>query len=193
MFFCLTIIILAGCAFLFSDNRTTDQKIVNPKIKIDIQQKAKVESKEDFLVKKINLATVGKGEGIEHAFIRQLIANPAQFGFEGYVSNTVLVKKWAQKEAHKIAICAGFFDWKFGGEIRVRKSDTVAYVLSRNTSGISVEEFVKGDNGFSQYAQDIQEITDSYTQAKFLAHEDEAGNFVASSSYEYFQLPITQQ
>jgi len=95
----------------------------------------------------LKLATVGKGEGIEHAFIRQIVANPKDFGFDGDVNNRTAVKKWAGREAHRIALKAGYVD-SDGREIRVKVTDKVAFVLNKDAgSNLMVAEYEKDASG----------------------------------------------
>ncbi len=49
----------------------------------------------------------GSGKGVEHAFIRQLMKDPEAFGYKG-LNEKVAVKKWADREAHRLAIRFGF-------------------------------------------------------------------------------------
>jgi hypothetical protein len=83
----------------------------------------------------IVLATVRKGEGIEHALIRQLVDDPMNYGFTGDQNDSAAVKKWAGHQAHVLAIKAGYYDWKFGAEVRVKAPNTTAYVLQEDADG----------------------------------------------------------
>jgi hypothetical protein len=52
-------------------------------------------------------AIVGKGEGIEHALIRQILHNPdlaKQLGFQGDVNDAAALKNFAGREAHILAL-----------------------------------------------------------------------------------------
>jgi len=144
-------------------------------------QQIQVEPKE----KNLELATIGKGEGIEHALIRQLADDPENFGFDGDVNNSEEVKLWAGNEAHSLAIEAGYYDQKFGGEIRVKVSDKIAYVIQKDDNGnVEVAQYVKDDNGnFPDTPQSIQKIALDYSQATFLAY---GGDGSKLPSYEYF-------
>ncbi|NQU77340.1 hypothetical protein HQ544_01440 [Candidatus Falkowbacteria bacterium] len=75
-------------------------------------------------------ATIGKGEGIEHALIRQLREKPEEFGFEGDASNPAEVKAWAGHKAHEIAKGHQYAGAE-EGEVWVRKADKVAYILNK--------------------------------------------------------------
>lgn len=93
---------------------------------------AKTEPKQIDLM---DLATIRKGEGVEHAFIRQLQALPVKFGFAGDLADETALKKWAGRQAHLIAIRTGYYDWKFGVEVRVERPG-VAYLLQNNNDGV---------------------------------------------------------
>ncbi|MDP3729605.1 MAG: hypothetical protein Q8R26_02560 [bacterium] len=66
------------------------------------------------------LATIGKGEGIEHTLIRQLENNPKGFGFNGNADDAVALHRWAGNQAHKIAIANKFVNESSGAEERVQ-------------------------------------------------------------------------
>ena len=88
------------------------------------------------------LSVVHKGEGVESAFIRQLMANPSLCDnskvcrpFTGNRKDVSALKTWAGHEAHVIAIKTGYFDWKFWSSIRVAAPDRMAYILERTANG----------------------------------------------------------
>jgi hypothetical protein len=136
--------------------------------------------------KQAEMATVKKGEGVEHALIRQIAANPENFGFVGNKEDAKAVKKWAGKKAHQIAIKAGYVDMKTGREIRVKLADKIAYVLVKDKDGDSaVYEFEKGDDGkFKNIPIQINKLSPDYVSAKFLGDSpDEV------QGYEYVFQP----
>ena len=103
-------------------------------------------SKENLLA----LATVGHGEGIENAFIRQLLIDPLICDgskycpeFSGNRANPIVLKRWAGRAAHILACKEGYADCKYGAaDIRVAMPDTMAYVIQKATDGkISVQEY----------------------------------------------------
>ncbi|MFA5124877.1 MAG: hypothetical protein WC473_03620 [Patescibacteria group bacterium] len=67
----------------------------------------------------LGLATIGKGEGIEHALHRQLEANAKELGYAGDLENKNALHHWAGMRAHQIAIDEHYVDPKTGAEIRV--------------------------------------------------------------------------
>lgn len=83
----------------------------------------------------MQLAIVHKGEGVESALIRQFAADPVQYGFSGKQDDAAAVNQWANHQAHLLAIKAGYYDWKFGAEIRVRAPDKMAYVIQKDDRG----------------------------------------------------------
>lgn len=103
--------------------------------------------KEQKLADFIDAATVRKGEGIEHSFIRQLTAYPQivegvtlkigekdyDLTYQGDEDDAKAVKKWAGRTAHLIAIFAGYAD-KTGKQVRVKAADKVAYGLFQDTN-----------------------------------------------------------
>lgn len=97
----------------------------------------------------LKIAIVGKGEGIEHALIRQIIFVPELYGYKGDTGDKKAVKKWAQKKAHQIAILAGYVDAKTGNELRVKgQGGDVAYVLRADSElKLSVVQSCKDKDG----------------------------------------------
>jgi hypothetical protein len=101
--------------------------------RIEIAEPQKVVSSED-----LKLATVGKGEGVTHALVRQLKANPAEFGYDS--KSGMDLDKWATLKARSLAIDAGYIKAD-GSEVRVfdigpaGPEDNPAYVLKINASG----------------------------------------------------------
>ncbi|MBU4369582.1 hypothetical protein KKG58_02350, partial [Patescibacteria group bacterium] len=88
-------------------------------------------------------ATVGKGEGPEHAFIRQLMKDPESFGYEGDANDPSAIEDWAGKTAHRIALDQGIVKTGEGGaieEIRTKIADKVAYQFENAEGKITVKE-----------------------------------------------------
>lgn len=69
-----------------------------------------------------NLAIIQKGEGIEHALIRQLTDEPKKFGFQGDINNKAEIKIWADGESHRIAIKNEYVNQETGQETWIRES-----------------------------------------------------------------------
>jgi len=125
-------------------------------------------------------AIVQKGEGIEHALIRQLQEDPFTYGFEGNATPKT-VKKWAQKKAHQIAILAGYVNQKTGEEVRVRgKGENIAYILTVDKAKISVEQYSVDQTGsFNPDPDQVNQLASSYDDAQFHGVPDEL------QAYEY--------
>ncbi len=90
--------------------------------------------------KPIDASIVQKGQGVEHAFIKQIEANPElakELGFKG--GNAKALHIFAQNQAHEIALKTGYVD-NAGNEIRVMKGGEVAYELKMNGKNIVVNE-----------------------------------------------------
>ncbi len=87
--------------------------------------------KPEVTPEQLKLATVaaGSGEGIEHAYIRQLENDPEGYGFQGDPSNEQLVRRWAEVTAHRDAIAHGFVTKD--GETRVHEG---IFVLNKDHS-----------------------------------------------------------
>lgn len=142
----------------------------------------------------LKLAIVQEGEGIEHTLIRQLVASPKNFGFEGNESDKKAIKAWAGKKAHQIAILAGYVDLKTGSEVRIKGSGgNVAYLLQKSDPDgkIQVASMCKNKEGnFPDIGQaqpddvvKIQKLADNYQSANFI------GNIVGGlRTYEYPKL-----
>ena len=85
-------------------------------------------------------AIVGEGKGVEHAFIKQIKADPKKFGFTGNVDDAKALHKFAQTKAHDIALKTGYAD-AAGNEVRVKNPGKVAYELGFDDKGkITVTE-----------------------------------------------------
>ncbi|MFA6594161.1 MAG: hypothetical protein WCT16_02775 [Candidatus Buchananbacteria bacterium] len=99
----------------------------------------------DFVPPKeqLALATIGKGEGIEHALHRQLEANARELGYTGSLDNRSALHHWAGIRAHQIAIAEHYVDPQSGAEIRVAGAGTghAQYVLDEQGR---VHEFLDG-------------------------------------------------
>ncbi len=90
----------------------------------------------------MQLAIVHKGEGVESAFIRQFAASPAAYGFNGKQNDAKAIHQWAGHQAALLAIKAGYYDWKFGAEVRVAVPDKTAYVIQKDAAGnLTVVEY----------------------------------------------------
>ncbi len=106
------------------------------------------QEKEKRLVAQFERAVIRKGDGIERILIRQLIADPQAFGFTGDAAH---VKAWAGTTAHLIAVHAGYFDWKFGAEIRIVHPGKAAFILEKSAEdGLRVVEYAQRGNAFQK-------------------------------------------
>lgn len=93
----------------------------------------------------MKLATIGKGEGVTHALMRQLKMNPSEFGYSP--KSGVDLDKWAMLKSRDIAIENGYIR-PDGSEVRVfdlGKGKNPAYLLDRDADGrFHVREFLGG-------------------------------------------------
>ncbi len=92
-------------------------------------------------------AVVGKGQGVEHPLIRQIKNNPKlaeALGFDGDVGDEVALRKFAETEAHKIAIKMGYVG-EGGKQIHITEADKVAFELKvENGQPVVIEKTVDG-------------------------------------------------
>lgn len=89
----------------------------------------------------MQLAIAHKGEGVESTFIRQFAADPVTYGFNGKQDPKV-IHRWAGRQAHLLAIKAGYYDWKFGAEVGASAPDKMAFVIQKNAAGnLTVVEY----------------------------------------------------
>ena len=102
------------------------------------------------------LATIHKGEGVIHAFQRQIEYNPQAFGYKGDIHDTVALHKFAQTEGYKIAIEDKYVDLNKGTEIRVFDTKVPQmYILNPDHTVSEVFD----PSGSHQYIQNMREIT----------------------------------
>jgi hypothetical protein len=137
------------------------------------------------------LATIHKGEGIEHALIRQLVDNPGSYGYTGDENDAKAVKRWAGHEAHVLAVKGGYYEWKFGAEVRVKVSDKVAYVLQENADGdLQVAEYTTtsppGQNAGTPSGNGTFSLATTHTLAPTIA----ASQFTGASPKTGDKLPV---
>jgi len=137
----------------------------------------------------LKIAIVGKGEGIEHALIRQLIFVPELYGFKGDTGDKKAVKKWAQTKAHQIAILAGYVDAKTGNEVRVKgPGGTVAYVLQADSElKLSVVQSCKDKDG--NFPDPGSKLVKTLELAKDFQSATFQGN-VDVQTYEYLYFKV---
>ncbi|PLX21905.1 hypothetical protein C0584_01040, partial [Candidatus Parcubacteria bacterium] len=110
--------------------------------KVVTEAESKVEISNELLEK----AMIRKGEGIEHALKRQLVDNPKVFGYKGDLGDAEAVKEWSGREAHRLAIKAGYVDLDTGQEVRVGSAGIgkVSYVIDTDPQrGAYVHEVYK--------------------------------------------------
>ncbi len=143
------------------------------------------------------VAIIRKGEGIEHAFIRQLIVDPARkiiivdregrtfdLSFSGHLNDKNAVRKWAETTAGVISYRCGYVDAK-GNEVRVKAPNVVAYLLQADNDGnvIGVKECPKDKDGQFQTAPELthfQKFAKNFGDIKFKGSDPKN-----LGSYEY--------
>jgi hypothetical protein len=103
----------------------------------------------------VELATVGNGEGVSHAIMRQLAGGDVDdkdyhpdaghlksMGYGGDVNDKDAIDDWARKTAGKIVHDEGYFDTAKGTQTWVMKPGESAYLLNGDAdSGFTISEF----------------------------------------------------
>ena len=90
----------------------------------------------------MQIAIAHKGGSPERAFIRQFTADPVAYGFNGDQNDAKAIHQWAGRQAHLLAIKTGYYDWKFGAEVRVVAPDKMAFVIRKDAAGnLTVVEY----------------------------------------------------
>ncbi len=140
-----------------------------------------------------------RAEGREHVFIRELIANPsiADFTgnpkdkFTGNLADKAAVKTWAGREAHILAIKAGYIGRNFHEEIRTRHPNKMAYVIEKNPAGgLRVVEYLVSKNaaGVSSLTQvAVHSVAKTLASSHFIGPQD--GTTDLHSPYDYMFVP----
>lgn len=91
-------------------------------------------------------AIVHQGQGIEHPLIRQIENNSKlaqELGFKGEVNDKIALHKFAQGEAHRVAIKMGYVG-KDGQELRITEANRVAFELKTENGQPIVIEKING-------------------------------------------------
>jgi len=115
------------------------------------------------------LATIKRGEGIEHTLIRQLENEPKTFGFKGDPTNALKLHRWAQREAHLSAIRNHFVNPTTGDETHVlyNSEHPSEYILNPDGSIHAVNQH---EYTYNQ-AQELKKQIEEMAKAKQLALE----------------------
>ncbi len=100
------------------------------------------------------LATIGKTEGIEHAFIRQIEQNPQAFGFHGDIANHADIHRFAGNMAHQIAIENHYVDVDKGTEIRIKfdEKNPSAFIIKPDHTVTEI------NTNESKYVQNVRDL-----------------------------------
>jgi len=86
------------------------------------------------------LATVYKGEGVEHVTRRLIEANPQAYGYNGDTDDFKAIHEYSGKEAHRIAIKGGFVETTENGgtkEIRIKEANKYAFTADDDKTVVS--------------------------------------------------------
>jgi|GEM_PF-4865831 len=136
-------------------------------------------------------AIVRKGEGAEHALIRQLVKNPEEFGYKGDPADIAAVKTWAGGEAHRIALDQGIVKMEGGAmhEIKTGVADKIAYHLENVDGKVSVEE-IDMTSGQVGAPETVNAYEYGYTNPPAVHEAVAAGPEVAAPPIEH-QGPLT--
>jgi hypothetical protein len=110
-----------------------------------------VSEKTEELGKINELAQIHSGEGVIHAFTRQIEHNPAAFGFKGNIDDHLALHKWAQQEAYEAAVKNNFVNEQTGEEVRVSfdAKNPSSYILNSDKSVevINRHEYILNNRG----------------------------------------------
>ncbi|MEK7088744.1 MAG: hypothetical protein AAB913_01280 [Patescibacteria group bacterium] len=155
------------------DTDLKHQEEVKHEAELKQQEELKAKIAEQF---KIKDATIHKGEGIEHAFIRQIEHNPELAQKLGFNGKPEELHAFAQHEAHIVAIKEGYVD-NTGNEVRVAEADKVAYEIKIENGHIVVDEktIVDGKVEISETHHEgdkFEEQTDKYERVYTKPHVD---------------------
>ncbi len=142
----------------------------------------------------MSLAIVHKGEGVESALIRQFAANPTAYGFSGKQDDTKAIHQWAGRQAHLLAIKAGYYDWKFGAEVRVATPDKIkmAYFIQKDAAGnLTVVEYtVAGPQATPTFSQGATHIASATVgTSNFFGASPTTGDKLPVPHGEYVYFP----
>lgn len=149
---------------------------------------------------KTNDATIHKGEGIEHSFIRQIEYNPklaTELGFKGNINDVKALHEFAGREAHIIAIKEGYVD-SAGHEVRITEADKVAYEIKVENGHVIVQEKTIVDGKLEtsathhegdKFGEDINKYERVYTP---IHHENISQN-ILEENYDSDGLPYNEQ
>ena len=92
-------------------------------------------------------AIIHKGQGIEHALIRQIEHNSKmaqELGFKGNINDPKALHVFAQHQAHIVAIKEGYVD-NAGHEVRITEGNKVGYELSfKDGHPVVIEKTIDG-------------------------------------------------
>lgn len=117
------------------------KRVLERRAKRAAEAEAQAQAQAEELQRRLKLATIRKGEGVEHAFIRQLIDDPnimdgvkiwigkKEYDLEFAGGDDEAVKKWARSTAHLLAIFTGYIDRKTGRQIMVKRPNEIAYLV----------------------------------------------------------------
>lgn len=115
-------------------------------------------------------AEIGKGEGVEHALIRQIKLHPDWFGYTGDMNDTDAVKKYAETQAHKIAIEHGYVQTEedlMKKEIRVREPGSL-YILEPDGKGgvKDIRIIGKSEYFYDEQAEETKRLLEAEERVK---------------------------
>ena len=141
----------------------------------------------------MRLGIAHKGNGVESALIRQFAANPVAYGFNGKQDDVKAIRQWAGRQAHLLAIKAGYYDWKFGAEIRAVTPNKMAFVIQKDATGnLTVVEYAVtgGSTATPTFSQGVTHISSTTIGASnFFGASPTTGNKLPVPHGEYVYFP----
>jgi len=90
-----------------------------------------------------------------------------------------------------LAIKAGYYDWKFGAEVRVATPDKTAYVIRENAAGsVTVIEYAVTTSATPTFSQGVTHVSSSTVGASnFFGASPTTGDKLPVPHGEYVYFP----
>jgi hypothetical protein len=144
------------------------------------------------VIKPEEIAIIQKGEGIEHAFRRQIEHNielAKSLGFKGDINDPKALHAFSGGPAHRVALEHGYVDKVTGEEIRIKTAGAIAYQLKLENGELKVDEIKAGGGLIEEHGKGSQfeKDTEEYEYKSHATHKTVEDLGVPKSS-ESFHL-----
>ncbi len=134
-------------------------------------------------------ATIGNGEGIEHAFRKQIEHDPKlaealakSLKFKGDLSDPKVLHEFSGSAAHRVAIEHGYVDSKTGEEVWVKTPGKVAYELKLDGDKVIVNERMADGTGAVETHNVGDKFEGDKTSAYEMKHARVSGNSIDNAT-----------